>query len=127
MGPEWHDNPWVRSMTDKGKRVSRVHVLTSPWTDYLRYELAAYPGNITAGESIGIIDRAEQTVEGLPDHDFWLFDDRSVYRMHYSDTGAFLSGELLRSDRLSEYQGYRDRALAAAVPFATYWERHQRS
>lgn len=25
MGPEWGDRPWVRSMTDKGKSVSRVH------------------------------------------------------------------------------------------------------
>ncbi|MER5356417.1 DUF6879 family protein [Kitasatospora sp. NPDC002551] len=28
--PEWTDNPWVRSMTDHGKTVARVHVLTSP-------------------------------------------------------------------------------------------------
>lgn len=34
LGPEWDDNPWVRSMTDKGKSLSRVHVLRSPLTDY---------------------------------------------------------------------------------------------
>jgi uncharacterized protein DUF6879 len=123
MGPDWDDNPWVRSMTDKGKEVSRVHVLRSPPTDYLRYELAAYPGNITAGESIGIIDLAEQAVTGLPDHDFWLFDDRDVYRMHYTPKGAFI-GELLPADRLAEYQDYQERALTEAVPFADYWERH---
>ncbi len=125
MGPEWDDNPWVRSMTDKGKQVSRVHVLRSPLTDYLRYELAAYPGNIKAGESIGIIDLAEQTETGLPDHDFWLVDDRDVYRMHYTAEGKFTGAELLPTDRLTEYQGYRDRALTAATPFATYWERHR--
>ncbi|WP_328343181.1 DUF6879 family protein [Streptomyces violaceus] len=65
MGPEWDDNPWVRSMTDKGKNVSRVHVMRSPLTDYLRYELSAYPGNIKAGESIGIIDLADQESTGL--------------------------------------------------------------
>ncbi|WP_411082050.1 DUF6879 family protein [Streptomyces sp. cmx-18-6] len=124
MGPGWDDNPWVRSMTDKGKEVSRVHVLRSPLTDYLRYELAAYPGNISAGESIGIIDLVEQTVPGLPDHDFWLFDDRTVYRMHYTPEGAFIGAELLPDHRLAEYQGHRDRALTAAVPFADYWERH---
>ncbi|GGV03419.1 hypothetical protein GCM10010245_08570 [Streptomyces spectabilis] len=42
-------------------------------------------------------------MEGLPDHDFWP------------------------ADQLSEYRGYRDRALAVAVPFATYWERHKQS
>lgn len=124
MGPDWDDNPWVRSMTGKGKQVSRVHVLRSPLTDYLRYELAAYPGNITAGETIGIIDLSELTATGLPDHDFWLFDDQSVYQMHYTPDGAFIGAELLPAHRLAEYRHYRDRALAEAVPFADYWERH---
>ena len=121
MGPEWADNPWVRSMTDKGKAVSRVHVLRSPLTDYLRYELSAYPGNIKAGETIGIIDLAEQDVDGLPDHDFWLFDDREVYRMHYSPHGAFIGGELLPEERLGEYRGYRELAREHATPFDSYW------
>ncbi|MFF8956517.1 DUF6879 family protein [Streptomyces sp. NPDC014894] len=125
MGPDWDDNPWVRSMTDKGKKVSRVHVLRSPLTDYLRYELSAYPGNITAGESIGIIDRAEQTVTGLPEHDFWLFDDRAAYRMHYTPEGAFIGAEPLPSHEVAAHLGHRDRALGEAVPFAEYWERHR--
>ncbi|MFD8967484.1 DUF6879 family protein [Streptomyces sp. NPDC059568] len=120
MPPEWSDNPWVRSMTDLGKSVSRVHVLRSPLTDYLRYELAAYPGNITAGESIGIIDLAQQEVPGLPDHDFWLFDDAEVYRMHYTEGGQFLGAELLPPDRLAEYRKYQDIAEAHAVPFSEY-------
>ncbi|MCJ1677790.1 hypothetical protein MTF65_10640 [Streptomyces sp. APSN-46.1] len=124
MGPDWDDNPWVRSMTDQGKQVSRVHVLRSPLTDYLRYELAAYPGNITAGETIGIVDQAERDVTNLPDHDFWLFDDHDVYRMHYTPEGAFIGAELLPDHKLAEYQNYRDRALTEAVPFAEYWERH---
>ncbi|MBZ4318987.1 DUF6879 family protein [Streptomyces huiliensis] len=124
MGPDWADNPWVRSMTDKGKHVSRVHVLRSPLTDYLRYELSAYPGNIKAGEVIGIVDLSEQTVTDLPDHDFWLFDDRDVYRMHYTETGVFIGAEPLPADLLPEYRGYRDRAMAAAVPFTAYWDRH---
>ena len=120
LPPESADNPWVRSMTGLGKQVGRVHVLSSPLSDYLRYELAWYPGNIAAGESIGIIDTAQRAVAGLPNHDFWLFDDVRVYRMHYTDAGQFLGGELLPDDRLDEYRGYRDIALAHAVPFAEY-------
>ncbi|MFJ9777438.1 DUF6879 family protein [Kitasatospora sp. NPDC101157] len=120
LPPESSDNPWVRSMTNLGKRVARVHVLQSPLSDYLRYELASYPGNIKAGESIGIIDTARQEVAGLPDHDFWLFDDSLVYRMHYTDAGQFLGAELLPGDRLNEYRLYRDIALANAVPFGEY-------
>jgi hypothetical protein len=120
MPPEWSDNPWVRTMTNLGKAVARVHVLRSPLSDYLRYELAAYPGNITAGEKIGIIDLSRQDVAGLPDHDFWLFDDARVYRMHYTDDGQFIGGELLPDDRLEEYRRYRDIAQSRAVPFAEY-------
>ncbi|WP_414168262.1 DUF6879 family protein [Streptoverticillium reticulum] len=122
MPPEWSDNPWVRSMTDLGKTVSRVHVLSSPLTDYLRYELSAYPGNITAGETIGIIDLARQRVTGLPDHDFWLFDDAEVYRMHYTGSGKFVGAERLAPARLAEYRRYQEVAEEAAVPFADYWE-----
>jgi hypothetical protein len=114
------DNPWVRSMTDHGKQVSRVHVLSSPLSDYLRYELAWYPGNVAAGESIGIIDLARQNVSGLPDHDFWLFDDARVYRMHYTEAGQFIGGQLLPDSRLAEYRRYRDIALTHAVSFAEY-------
>ncbi|WP_282203553.1 DUF6879 family protein [Kitasatospora fiedleri] len=117
---ERSDNPWVRSMTDLGKQVARVHVLRSPLSDYLRYELASYPGNVKAGESIGIIDTARQEVAGLPDHDFWLFDDTTVYRMHYTVAGRFIGGERLPADRLDEYLRYRDIALAHAVPFGEY-------
>ncbi|MFF0415873.1 DUF6879 family protein [Kitasatospora sp. NPDC004745] len=124
LPPDCADNPWVRSMTDLGKQVARVHVLRSPLSDYLRYELAAYPGNIKAGESIGIIDTALRQVTGLPDHDFWLFDDTRVYRMHYTDTGTFIGAELLPADRLPEYQRYRDIALTHAVPFGDYTATH---
>ncbi len=120
MDDSWHDSPWVRSMTDLGKELSRVHVLRSPLTDYLRYELAAYPGNITAGENIGIIDLAHQEVNGLPDHDFWLFDDAEVYRMHYTDAGQFIGAELLPAEAVQRYQGYRDIAREHAMPFADY-------
>ncbi|MFE7192288.1 DUF6879 family protein [Kitasatospora sp. NPDC057541] len=125
MPPEWADNPWVRSMTDHGKTVARVHVLTSPLTDYLRYELAAYPGNITAGETIGIIDRADQRVAGLPDHDFWLFDDTDVYRMHYTTDGKFIGAEKLPAEATPEYLRYREIAESHAVPFAEYWQQFQ--
>jgi hypothetical protein len=120
MPADWDDNPWVRAITGAGKALERVHVLRSPLTDYLRYELAAYPGNIAAGESIGIIDLARQAVNGLPEHDFWLFDDAEVYRMHYTPDGRFTGAERLPDARLAEYRRYRDLARENAVPFAAY-------
>jgi len=120
MPPEWSDNPWVRAITSRGKAIARVHVLRSPLTDYLRYELAAYPGNVAAGENIGIIDLSKQDVSGLPDHDFWLFDDSEVYRMFYAPDGKFEGAELLPADRLPEYRRYREIAQANAAPLEEY-------
>jgi hypothetical protein len=120
MPAEWSDNPWVRAITGRGKSIARVHVLRSPLTDYLRYELAAYPGNVTAGERIGIIDLGQQLVSGLPDHDFWLFDDSAVYRMFYTPDGKFEGAELLPAERLPEYRRYRDIAQAHAIALEEY-------
>ncbi|MCX4676960.1 hypothetical protein OG413_16900 [Streptomyces sp. NBC_01433] len=99
--------------------MSRVHVLRSPLTDYLRYQLAAYLGNTKPGESIGIIDLAEQPPPGLPDHDFWLFGNREAYRMPCTANGAFIGGEQAPARDLVQYQSYRERALAA--PLCRSW------
>jgi hypothetical protein len=32
-------------------------------------------------------------MEGLPDHDYWLFDSRKLVRMHFDDEDRFLGGE----------------------------------
>ncbi|MDY0811868.1 DUF6879 family protein [Kitasatospora purpeofusca] len=109
----------------QGETVARVHVLASPLTDYLRYELSAYPGNIAAGETIGIIDRAARPVAGLPDHDFWLFDDTDAYRMHYTADGRFTGAEHLPAEATPEYRRYQRIAETNAVPFAEYWRQHR--
>ncbi|MEU6484685.1 DUF6879 family protein [Streptomyces sp. NPDC046887] len=125
LGPSGRGgNAWVRSMTDQGKSLSRVHILRSPLNALLRHELAAFRSDIAAGESIGIIDRAERDVQGLPDHDFWLFDDRDLYRLHHTPEGDLTGAEPLPPDRLPEYRAYRARALAWAVPFADWWAEH---
>jgi hypothetical protein len=120
MPPGWAENPWVRAITGRGKSMARVHVLRSPLSDYLRYELAAYHGNVAAGEEVGIIDLSRTAVSGLPDHDFWLFDDSEVYRMYYTPAGKFEGAELLPADRLSEYRRYREVAQANTLSLAEY-------
>lgn len=120
MPPEWSENPWVLAITSRGKSIARVHVLRSPLTDYLRYELAAYWGNAAAGEAVGIIDLSHKDVSGLPDHDFWLFDDADIYRIFYTPAGKFEGAELLPADRLPEYRRYRGIAQASATSLEEY-------
>lgn len=98
MPKEWEDSPWVHSMTRAGKALQRVHILRSPLSDYLRFELGwGYVGNVRAGAR--------------------------VYRMHYNDD-EFLGAEALSEESLPLYRAYRDAAWQYAIPYAEYWQQH---
>ena len=120
--------PWLdrlRRAAQDGVSWRRVHVLRTPLTDYLRYECEwGYAFNARAGEDIGIIDLAEQQPEGLPDHDFWLLDNRHPVRLHYGTGGQFLGAEVVAAAGLPFYQRARSKTLTAAEPFAAWWQRH---
>lgn len=121
--------PWLdrlRTEAQAGILNQRVHVLRTPLTDYLRFECEwGYACNADAGEDIRIIDLAERPLPpGLPDHDFWLIDDRHAIRMHYSDGGRFLGAEPADPGDLPRYQRARAAVLACAEPFGSWWRRH---
>ncbi|NRQ35532.1 hypothetical protein HII36_27415 [Nonomuraea sp. NN258] len=125
---EFKNSPWVTTVSkavQAGKRMYRVHVVTTPLTDYLRFEFAwGYRRNAKAGEEFYILNLAERDVPGLPDHDFWLFDERTVVRMEYDEHGAYLGARVLPEACSGEYIAYRDLALGQAEPLSTFWERH---
>ena len=73
------------------------------------------------------VGRASPEVDrpaGLPDVEFWLYDDRHVVLMHYDADGRFVDAEALPSSETARFCGYRDLAVGAAVPFADWWRRH---
>lgn len=105
-----------------GKVMQRVHVLTSPLSDYLRYEFAwGYALTVEAGEDIRILDLAERPDPGLPDEDFWLFDDRVVVRMLYEPDGTQIGRELVDDPDLDTYRRWKQLALDHSVPFTRYY------
>lgn len=105
-----------------GRSLSRVHAVGRPLTDYVRYELAAYAGNVEAGEQVLIADR-DAHADGLVklDEDFWLFDDRTVALMRYEPDGTFVE-VVDASDRLEHFLELRDLAVAAAIPYGQFME-----
>ena len=120
--------PWLdrlRRERQAGILNHRVHVLSTPLTDYLRYECEwGYLPNAEF-EDIRVLDLAERTrPDGLVDHDFWLVDDQHAIRMHYDPGGRFLGAEPLDHNQAARYQRARDAAVAAAEPFVTWWARH---
>ncbi|MGH3489477.1 MAG: DUF6879 family protein [Actinopolymorphaceae bacterium] len=115
-------NPWlqiVHHATQAGKHMSRVHVISRPHTDYIRYELDAYAANVAAGEDIRIIERSWGAHSLSSSPDFWLFDDTTVAVMQYDDEGRFL-GAVDDSDRLDIYRARVEVARACSVDYGDY-------
>lgn len=96
------DLPWmqgwldlIREATAKGRRFARVRIVTLPLTDYSRFGVWCAQFTNGAGEDIRYLPRDKADAEGLPGHDYWLFDSRKLVRMHFDDNNAFLGGEVV--------------------------------
>ena len=117
------DDPWlvrVREFRASGRWVGRVHLVRRPLTEYLRYEFAVYAHSTRAGEDVRIVDITDLPPAGLPQQDFWLFDDSRVVRMDYDADGRQLGREWLEDVDPGPYVAWKVWALELAVPFADY-------
>ncbi|MCX4649516.1 MULTISPECIES: DUF6879 family protein [unclassified Streptomyces] len=119
------DHPWnvnVRDKAEQGARFSRVRIVDEPPTDGQRFLMATAAGNVDAGEDIRVVPRSEAVRLELPDDDFWLFDSRTLVRMHIDDTDTTVGVELVddAAEVLAACRA-RDAAQAAARPSAQVW------
>jgi len=119
-GPD--TDPWLRMVADSvqaGRRWSRVHVLDRPLSDYLRFELLGYQGNVAAGEDVRIADRATipDTLKVLT-RDFWLLDDKLAVIIEYDGDGRRLAMEPTRE--VDGFVDQRDLAMKHSVPLLDY-------
>jgi hypothetical protein len=123
MPPRGPDtDPWLRMVADSvqaGRRWSRVHVLDRPLSDYLRFEILGYQGNVAAGEDVRIADRADvpKALSALTG-DFWLLDDALAVVIEYDGDGRRLSMEPTRDVGGFVYQ--RALAVEHSVPLLDY-------
>jgi len=115
----WFDT--VRRAYGRGARMRRVHVVTEPLSDYLRFEFAYYVLNCKAGEEIRILDLGKTGPLDLPDLDFWMFDEAEVVHMMYEPDGTQTGRKLLDSPDLARFLGWRDLAWDHSIPFVEYW------
>ncbi|MEU3233609.1 DUF6879 family protein [Nocardiopsis alba] len=122
---ELADSPWlhrVRRFTASGRRVERVHVVTPPLSDYLRYEMEwGYDFNIVAGEDVRIIETRDPSELPFAAHqDFWLFDDAHVVLMRYEEDGTQIDRVLLEDADVAEYVARKNAALRLGTPYEQY-------
>lgn len=121
----WHKV--LQADLDRGVTTSRVHVVRSPLSDYLRYEFEwGYAHNL-AYEDIRILDLSDQPAPpelgGIGD--FWLIDSRRVAVMHYDPAGRYLGFSPAPDSEMPRYLSAADAAWRPAVPFESYRESHR--
>jgi hypothetical protein len=110
------NRPWlttVRAAKERGARMQRVRLVSSPLSEYQRFQFSwGYPENTQAGEEIYILDHQP---DGLLRVDFWLFDDAQAVVLEYDEQGRFLRPVAVSN--VAPYQQARDMALKSSVPF----------
>jgi hypothetical protein len=114
----WFQN-WltiIREATAVGKHFRRVRVVSLPLTDYSRFGVFCAQFTNEAGEDIRYLERDRADAEGLPNHDYWLFDSRKLVRMHFDDEENFLGSEIIEDPAvIVEHNYWRDAAWHHAV------------
>lgn len=105
--------PWMQSwlallreQTPQGRRFARVRVVSMPLTDYSRFGVWCAQFTDGAGEDIRYLTRDQAQAEGLPAHDYWLFDSRTLVQLHFDDEDRFLGGEVIEDPAVIVQHNY---------------------
>ncbi|WP_330330537.1 hypothetical protein OHS33_12875 [Streptomyces sp. NBC_00536] len=110
----------LRLQAGEGRPQGRVHVLTRPLSDYLRFEFSQYYApHVLAGEQIRILDVTDRPnpLEGV--QDFWMFDRSEVVLMNYQPDGRQINREVYEGDP-APFLAYQRIAIAESVSFEEY-------
>lgn len=109
----------LKRLREEGKSKGRVHIVSRPLSDYLRYEFMYYQPHAWAGEEIRIMDVTgrRNPLEGV--QDFWMFDRSEVVLMNYEPDGTQTSREVFAGD-INPFLEYQRIALAESIPFLEY-------
>jgi hypothetical protein len=122
IDPRAHSNEYTEDLKRvrcEGKSKGRVHIVTRPLSEYLRYEFMYYRPHGWAGEEIRIMDVTDRPNPLAGVQDFWMFDRREVVLMSYEADGTQISREVFAGD-VRPYVEYQRIALAESVPFEEY-------
>lgn len=104
----------------EGKHNGRVHIVTQPLSDYLRFEFSRYyEPHVQAGDDIRILDVTDRPNPLEEARDFWMFDRTEVVLMNYEPDGTQVNREVFEGD-VSPFLEYQRIALAESVPFEEY-------
>ncbi|UGQ14785.1 hypothetical protein LO772_15140 [Yinghuangia sp. ASG 101] len=104
----------MSQVTARGVAARRLRVVSTPVTEYVKFEHAGTPANVRAGEQVRWLPRMDARDLLLPPLDFWIFDETRLLLHHFDGDGAWLGHEFSDDPQLIEvYLG----------AFARLWER----
>jgi hypothetical protein len=116
--------PWLRSIREivaDGKTFDRVRMLTEPITEYLRWLIEQTQSNVDAGEDIRWVQQSVAAELGMPDYDFYLFDDARVAIMRFGEDKLLAELEVVDDpDIVARHRVFRDAIWQRAVPHIEY-------
>lgn len=115
----------VAEHTAAGRRIARVRIVSEPWSDYTRFGVWLAAGTNAAGEDIRYLSRTHPVVAALPTHDYWLFDSRQLYILHFTEDDNLIGAEpVTDAARIVAANAARDAAWHYAEQRDRYAERH---
>jgi hypothetical protein len=111
----WYD--LVRAAAAAGRHVRRVQVLDTPPTDYQRWQLWGARYSEAAGEVLRYLTRRQAHTLGLPQHDWWLFDEAHLVVLEFTVGGHPAGGRLITDpDVVARHRTWRDLAVHHSAP-----------
>ena len=90
VDPSWE--VLVRSKVDSGVDVRRVRIVSTPPSEYIRFEHFTTAEIIAAGEDVRWLSRRDASDLALPGNDFWLIDGDEIHFLHFDGDGDFPAG-----------------------------------
>jgi hypothetical protein len=100
------------------RHLQRVHLVTPPLTDYLRFEFALQRSSVDCGEDCRVADRTDYPELAELDTDFWLFDGQTAVVLDYDDEGKFVAAS--ERDNPDHYCRLRDLVMDCSISLKEY-------
>ncbi|MFJ8746842.1 DUF6879 family protein [Embleya sp. NPDC127516] len=113
-------SPFCEAMaraTARGVVARRLRVVSTPVTEYAKFEYAGTPANVRAGELVRWLPRADARELLLPALDFWVLDGQRLLLHHFDGDGGWLGHEFDDDpDLVGLYAGAFDRLWHRGTP-----------
>jgi hypothetical protein len=112
----------VTAATSRGVEVRRARIVSTPVSEYIRFEYDVTDGlNIAAGEDVRWLPRRNATDLALPGNDFWLFDSSLVLVNHFDGEGENMEVELMDDPAVAKLcESAFEAAWARATPHTEF-------